>query len=510
MEKPFNKILVANRGEIAVRIISAARELGISVATIYSSADREALHVKLADEAYEIGPPEPLKSYLAMDKIVDLALKIKAEAIHPGYGFLSENPRFAEIVEKNNLVFIGPSAKTLSLVGDKIAAKRTAKAVGVKGIPGTLKPVDSIEDGLNVAEQIGYPVMLKPAGGGGGIGMKIVRSPQEFPSAFEVSQREATAAFGDPRIYIEKCLENPRHIEIQILADIHGKVVYLGERECSIQRRHQKLIEESPSPIMNQELRERMGKAAIKVAKATKYRNAGTVEFLYKNGDFYFMEVNARLQVEHGVTELVTGIDIVKQQIMLSAGQELEMEQDDIEIRGWAIEARINCEDPTGGFAPSPGKILMYHEPGGPGVRVDSGVYEGYDIPRHYDPLISKVIVWGLTREEAIARMRRALSEYIIVGDGVKTNIPFHMFVFNDKEFIRGIYDTSYLSGKQDEIISYLSELERKHAFIAAYTLYKKNLMAVKTIKPSIENIPENMWWKYSGLVSLVKPWYKK
>ena len=509
MGKPFSKILIANRGEIAVRIIRAARELGVSTVAIYSTADKDSLHVRLADEAYEIGPPEPLQSYLDMEKIIDIALKSGAEAIHPGYGFLAENPTFAELVEKHGLAFIGPPSKALKLAGDKVEAKRIARKADVPVVPGSVEPVTSVKDGMRIAEKIGYPILLKPAGGGGGIGIKIVRSPEKFTQAFEISQREAVAAFGDPRIYIEKYLENVRHIEVQILADMYGNIIYLGERECSIQRRYQKLIEEAPSTVITEELRREMGEAAIRVASASGYYNAGTIEFLFKDGKFYFMEVNARLQVEHGITELITGIDLVKQQLFIASGERLELEQKDVKIRGWAMEARINAEDPANNFAPSPGRILKYREPGGPGVRVDSGVYEGFEVSRYYDPLIAKVMTWGIDRKEALTRMRRALSEYVIIGDGIRTNIPFHQFVFNDEEFIRGDVDTNYVNRKVDEIVKFVKDIELKQAAIATYVLTRKPI-ALKTTRLPVSEVMYISWWKYSGLASLVKPWYKR
>ncbi len=439
----LNKVLVANRGEIAVRIMRACRELDISTVAIYSEADKDALFAKYADESFLIGPPPPLQSYLKMDAIIDVALKTNAEAIHPGYGFLAENDKFSDLVEKNGLAFIGPTGQNIREMGDKIFSKKTMKSSGVPVIPGTEEGISDVEKAKNVASEIGYPVILKASGGGGGIGMKIVDSEEALTDAIESTKRVAQSAFGNDSVLLEKYLDEPRHVEFQIIADNHGNVIHVRERECSVQRRHQKLIEETPSPVMTEELREKMGAAAIAAAKAVSYRNAGTVEFMYSKGDFYFLEMNTRLQVEHPITEMITGIDLAKEQLRVASGLKLQYEQKDVKANGWAIECRICAEDPGNNFFPSPGKIESYTEPTGPGIRVDSGVYAGYDVPPYYDSLLSKLIVWGRDREEAIARMKRALWEYKIKG--IKTNIPFHEVVLNNEYFVKGDYTTHFI-----------------------------------------------------------------
>ncbi|HDD60188.1 MAG: acetyl-CoA carboxylase biotin carboxylase subunit [Thermoplasmata archaeon] len=454
----FNKILVANRGEIAIRVMRAAREAGIKTVAVYSDADRRALFVRYADEAYNIGPGPAPQSYLNMEKILDVALKSGAEAVHPGYGFLAENFHFAELLQKNGIEFIGPPPSAMRLLGSKIDSKKTMKAHGVPVIPGVIDPISDVEKALDIAHEIGYPVMLKASAGGGGIGIRVVREEKELPGALESIQRLAKSAFGDDTVFIEKFLENPRHIEFQVIGDKKGHVIHVRERECSVQRRHQKLIEETPSPVMTEELRERMGQAAVTAAKASGYYNAGTVEFMYTGGDFYFLEVNTRLQVEHPITEQITGVDLVQEQFRVAAGEELSYGQEDIVGRGWAIEARINAEDPLNNFNPAPGKIIRYGEPGGPGVRVDSGVYAGFEIPPFYDSMIAKLIVWGETREKAIARMKRALWEYQI--SGVRTNIPFHEVVMNHPTFVQGNYDTNFIPRYRilDEVVEYVKQ----------------------------------------------------
>ena len=498
----FKKILIANRGEIAIRIIRAARELGIKTVAVYSEADRNAIHVRLADEAYEIGPPEPLKSYLNMDVIIETALRSGAEAIHPGYGFLAENHIFVEKVEKAGLVFIGPNPKAMMLMGGKLEARATARKIGSPIVPGTLDPVSSVEEARKVAEEIGYPILLKPSGGGGGIGMKVVRSEEELERAFEISRSEALAAFGNPEVYIEKYLERPRHIEFQIAADNYGNAVYFYERECSIQRRHQKLVEESPSTALNDEIRREMGETAVRIVQEAGYNNLGTVEFLYKDGKYYFLEMNTRLQVEHGVTELVTGIDLVKLQIRIAAGEELPMSQRDIKAHGWAFEARINAEDVLNNFTPNPGKIRLYREPAGPGVRVDSGVYEGYEVPGYYDPLIAKLMVWGVTRDEAVARMRRALREYRIVG--IETSIPLHRRIFSDPDFQAGRIDTSYL---KDKLPSFIEDILRERAVKLALAAAGYKMLSIKAPSEKVETrkVRAGMSeWKRYGLYRLM------
>jgi acetyl-CoA carboxylase biotin carboxylase subunit len=440
----FDKVLVANRGEIAVRIIRALREMGTSSATVYSEADRASRHVRYADEAYCIGPPLPGQSYLKIDAIVELARKIGAEAVHPGYGFLAENASFAAACEAEGMAFVGPRSDTIALVGDKMQARRTMSAAGIPVVPGGDRPLTGDGEILEEARRIGFPVMMKAAAGGGGKGMRVVRDASELTSAARAARSEAGSAFADDRIYLEKLIEKPRHVEFQIMADSFGNVVHLGERECSIQRRHQKLVEESPSTALTQSLRARMGEAAIAAAKASGYTNAGTIEFLLDgNRDFYFLEVNARLQVEHPVTELVTGVDLVREQLHVAAGEKLSFSQAEVFHNGCAIECRICAEDPENSFFPSTGLIERLREPSGPGVRVESGIYEGYEVPIHYDPLISKLLVWAPTRVDAILRMQRALSEYDV--EGIKTTIPFHKAVMESDAFRSGDFDTSYV-----------------------------------------------------------------
>jgi len=439
----FSKILVANRGEIAIRVMRACRELGIKSVAVYSEADKNALFTRYADEAYEIGKPSPSQSYLQIDRIIDVAEESGAEAIHPGYGFLAENPKLGEECEKHGIKLIGPKGSVIEAMGDKITSKKLMKKAGVPVIPGTDRGVSDPDEAAEIADSIGYPIIIKASAGGGGIGMRTVYEEDELIRAMESTQSVAASAFGDPTVYIEKYLEKPRHIEFQVMADEHGNVIHLADRECSIQRRHQKLVEEAPSPIMTPELRKRMGSAAVKAAEYIGYENAGTVEFLYSNGDFYFLEMNTRIQVEHPITEVITGVDLVKEQIRVASGEELSCRQEDITIRGHAIECRINAEDPLSDFAPNPGKITGYRSPGGIGVRVDSGVYMNYEIPPFYDSMISKLIVWGMNRQEAINRMRRALSEYIILG--VRTTIPFHKAIMKNEAFQRGELHTHFV-----------------------------------------------------------------
>jgi len=440
----FKKVLIANRGEIAVRVVRALREMGVTSAVIYSEVDRTSRHVRYADEAYLIGPPLPSESYLKMDAIVELATKIGAEAIHPGYGFLAENAGFAAACEKAGVAFIGPSSETVALVGDKMQARKTMVAAGIPVVPGGDRPLSDLTEIEAEAERIGFPVMMKAAAGGGGKGMRVVREKSELASAAKAARSEAGSAFADDRIYLEKLIENPRHVEFQIIADSHGNIVHLGERECSIQRRHQKLVEESPSVALTSSLRAKMGEVAVAAARASGYVNAGTVEFLLdRNKEFYFLEVNARLQVEHPVTELVTGIDLVREQLRVAAGERLSFSQLDIVNRGAAIECRICAEDPENNFFPSTGLIERLREPSGPGVRVESGIHGGYEVPVYYDPLISKLLTWGKTRDEAIERMQRALSEYDI--EGIKTTIPFHKAVMESGAFRKGEFDTGFV-----------------------------------------------------------------
>ena len=439
----IKKILVANRGEIAVRIMRACREMGISSVAVYSEADKDALFAKYADEAYLIGPAPAVMSYLKMEKLIEVAKESGADAIHPGYGFLAENPKFARMCEDEGIKFIGPSSRVLALLGDKVAARREMIRAGVPVVPGTDECVTRFAQAKDIAGQTGYPIIIKPSGGGGGIGMTIVWGEDELGKALESTQAIAATTFGIADVYIEKYLTNPRHIEFQLLGDSHGNAIHLGERECSIQRRHQKLIEESPSPAVNAKLRKEIGEKAANAARMVGYEGAGTMEFLYSDGELYFMEVNARVQVEHPVTEMVTGVDIVKEGIRIASGLPLSIKQEDVKVRGSAIECRINAEDPLEGFVPTPGKIKSYHAPGGPGVRIDSGVYSGYTIPPFYDPMIAKLIVWGRDRSETIARMKRALYEYVIVG--IKNNIPFHKAVMENPRYVKGELGTHFI-----------------------------------------------------------------
>jgi acetyl-CoA carboxylase biotin carboxylase subunit len=440
----FGKLLVANRGEIAVRVVRACREMGIASVAVYSEADRAALHVRLADEAVAIGPAPSRESYLRIDRVLEAAQATGAEAVHPGYGFLAVNPQFARACEKAGLVFVGPRSETIALMGEKTSARREAVAAGVPVVPGTLEPAGDEDTIAREADRIGYPVMLKAAAGGGGKGLRLVRTPSALPSALARARSEATGAFGDDRVYLEKAIERPRHVEVQVLADHQGNVVHLFERECSIQRRHQKVVEESPSPALTPELRRRMGELAVALARRTGYVNAGTLEFLVgEDREPCFLEMNTRLQVEHPVTEMVTGLDLVKLQIRVAQGEPLPLRQADVVQRGHAIECRVYAEDPDAGFLPSPGRIETLRVPGGPGVRDDSGVYEGWEVPIHYDPLVSKLVVWAESREEAIQRMRRAVAEYRVVG--IRTTLPLFARVLASPAFVAGDFDTSFL-----------------------------------------------------------------
>jgi acetyl-CoA carboxylase biotin carboxylase subunit len=440
----FDKILIANRGEIAVRIIRACKELGIRTLAVYSRTDADSLHVQLADEAICVGEAPSQESYLKIDRIISAAEVGDIEAIHPGYGFLAENAHFAEVCENCNIKFIGPTSAAIRAMGDKVAAREAMRKAGVPVVPGSEGPVDDEQSALKNARRIGYPVIVKAAGGGGGRGMRVAHNDPSLVKGYHTARSEAERAFGNPVVYIEKYIENPRHIEFQILADRKGKTIHLGERDCSLQRRHQKLIEESPSPALTSDLRKKMGKAAIKAAEAVRYVNAGTVEFLLDaKGDFYFIEMNTRVQVEHPVTEEVTGIDIVKEQIRIAAGEELGYDQKDVEFQKAAIECRLNAEDPFNGFQPSPGRIEFLHVPGGHGVRVDTHVYGGYQIPSHYDSMIAKLICYGHDRRVALDRMARALDEFMIRG--VKTTIPLHKLILKDPNFRRGRYSTSFV-----------------------------------------------------------------
>ena len=441
--KQFKKVLIANRGEIASRIIRACKELGIKTVAIYSEADSQALHVKKADEAYLVGPG-PISGYLNINRIVDLAINTGADAIHPGYGFLSENPKFPEVCEKRGVIFIGPSSKTIAMMGDKIESKRLMKSVGVPVVEGSEGGVESEEEAVAVANKIGYPVMIKASAGGGGKGIRICFNDGELVKNFSLSRSEAEKAFGNPEVFIEKYIEKPHHIEFQILADNYGNIIHLGERDCSIQRRHQKLIEIAPSLILTEETRRKMGESSIKAARACNYRNAGTIEYIVdKNGNYYFMEMNTRIQVEHSVTEIVTGVDIVGEQIQIAMGKELDIKQEDVTMRGYAIECRINAENPRKNFVPSTGKVTAYYSPGGIGVRIDGAVYKDYVIQPFYDSMIAKLTVSGRTWEETVRRAQRALDEYVIKG--VKTTIPFQLRIVQDEDFLKGNFDTHFI-----------------------------------------------------------------
>ena len=446
----IEKILIANRGEIAVRIIRACREMGIETVAVYSEADREALHTQLADEAVCIGPAASAESYLSMERILSAAIVTGADAIHPGFGFLSENSKFAQLCKTCGLTFIGPSPEVIERLGNKSIAKKTMEEAGVPVIPGNSTSVYTVEDGLKHAREAGYPVMIKAALGGGGKGMRTAFSQEEFENSFHMAQTEARNAFGDDAMYVEHFVERPRHIEFQILADHYGNVVHLGERDCSIQRNHQKLIEESPSPALSPKLREKMGEAAVKAAKAAGYTNAGTIEFLLEpNGAFYFMEMNTRIQVEHPVTEWVTGLDLVKEQIRIASGEKLQITQEDIVLKGHAIECRINAEDPKHNFRPSPGTITDLYLPGGKGVRVDTAIYSGYEIPPYYDSMLAKLIVHGENRQEAILKMRSALGEVII--EGIQTNVDYQYEILHHPDFVEGTIDIEFINQMESQ-----------------------------------------------------------
>ncbi len=456
----FEKVLVANRGEIAIRVMRACRELDVKSVAVYSEADNNSLFAKYADEAYLIGGPSPADSYLNIPHILDAAEKAGADAIHPGYGFLAENPNLGEECEKIGIKLIGPSGRVIEAMGSKIESKKLMEKANVPVIPGNSKGVTDPDEAMKIAESIGYPVIVKASAGGGGIGMRTVYEEDELLRALESTQSVAASTFGDSTVFIEKYVEEPRHIEFQILADEHGNTIHVADRECSIQRRHQKLIEEAPSPIMTEELREKMGSAAVKAASSIGYTSAGTVEFLYANGEFYFLEMNTRIQVEHPITEVVTGVDLLKEQLKIASGRELCCNQEDIKVNGHAIECRINAENPLADFAPNPGKITGYRSPGGPGVRVDSGVYMNYTIPPYYDSMISKLIVWGRNRNEAITRMRRALSEYIILG--VKTTIPFHKSMMLSPNFQEAKLHTHFVDEYKQEITDNMMKVIQK------------------------------------------------
>ncbi len=504
----FRKVLIANRGEIAVRIIRGCRELGIKSVAIYSEADAESLHVRAADEAVCVGPASSSQSYLNIDAIIAAANSVNAEAIHPGYGFLAENADFARAVSAAGMTFIGPSAEAMDLMGSKTSARRVAVESGVAIVPGTVDALSSFEEAQTTAEKFGYPVMLKAAAGGGGKGMRLVTSSDELRSAFETAQTEAAAAFGDSALYLEKAVERPRHIEIQIFADTHGNVVHLGERECSIQRRHQKVIEECPSPINDPDLRRRMGEAAVKIGQKVNYTGAGTVEFLLSDAtrEFYFLEMNTRLQVEHPVTELVTGFDLVREQFRVAAGETLSFTQDDVRWLGHSIECRIYAEDPANNFFPSPGTITYLREPSGPGIRIDSGVASMSEVSIHYDPMIAKLAVWGRTRAEAIERLRRALDEYQV--SGITTTLSFFREVARDAEFVEGKLDTGFIARfNERRTVEDPPEEHVDLAMIAAAIHHSRNQQPVFMQTGSAS--ASDGRWKMAGRAAGLRSWKK-
>ncbi|MBF4468207.1 MAG: acetyl-CoA carboxylase biotin carboxylase subunit [Methanobrevibacter arboriphilus] len=490
----FDKVLIANRGEIAIRIMRACRELDVKSVAIYSDADKTSLYTNYADERYALGNPSPSKSYLNIDKIMDIAIESGAEAIHPGYGFLAENSELGKQCEKNGITLIGPSGKVIESMGDKITSKKLMKKAGVPVIGGTENGVTDIDEAVKIAESIGYPIIVKASAGGGGIGMRTVYEEDELVRAIESTQSVASTNFGDSTVFIEKYIEKPRHIEFQILADDHGNTIHVADRECSIQRRHQKLIEEAPSPIMTEELREKMGESAIKAAEYINYTSAGTVEFLYSGGEYYFLEMNTRIQVEHPITEIITNIDLVKEQLKIASGKELSYSQKDVKVNGHAVECRINAENPLADFAPNPGKITGYRSPGGPGVRLDSGVYMNYSIPTFYDSMISKLITWGSNRNEAIARMKRALSEYIILG--VKTTIPFHKAIMRNNHFLSGDLHThfvdDYRKGIDDDIREIMEEETERINRMRSTFMPGKKVAAISAAVGSYLNTAKN------------------
>ena len=456
----LNKVLIANRGEIAVRIMRACKELGISTVAVYSDADQKALFVKYADEKQNIGPGPASQSYLNKEKIIDAALKTKAEGIHPGYGFMAENAEFAELCHKNGIEFIGPPVSAMKLMGSKIDSKKSMRKAGVHVVPGVTEAIADHERAKDIAHEIGYPIMLKASAGGGGIGIQCVGNENQMQQALASVKQLAKNSFGDDSVFIEKFIENPRHIEYQVIGDKKNHIIHCYERECSVQRRHQKLIEETPSCALSPDLREEIGKQAVLAAKTAGYYNAGTCEFMFKDGNYYFLEMNTRLQVEHPITEAITGVDLAREQLRVASGLELEYTQEDIHPRGHAIECRINAEDPLNNFAPAPGKIIRYAEPSGPGVRIDSGVYAGFTIPPFYDSMIAKLIIWAEDRPRAVERTKRALWEFQI--GGVRHNIPFHQVVMNNTQWISGTYDTGFIPQYKilDQVVEYVKQMK--------------------------------------------------
>ncbi|MCP4165369.1 MAG: acetyl-CoA carboxylase biotin carboxylase subunit [Chloroflexi bacterium] len=499
----FRKVLIANRGEIAVRIIRACQERGINTVAVYSDADRTALHVRYADEAYYIGPSPARDSYLRADKIIDVARRSGSDAIHPGYGFLSENAGFAAACGDAGVTFIGPSPEAIAAMGDKITARATVAKADVPLVPGTARDLHD-DDLFDAAEKLGYPVLVKASAGGGGKGMRLVTEPAELQSGLGAARRESLAAFGDDSIYLEKAIESARHVEIQILADSHGNVIHLGERECSIQRRHQKLVEESPSVAVDQDLREKMGAIAVAAAHAVNYVSAGTIEFLLdKEGQFYFLEMNTRLQVEHPVTELVTGVDIVKEMISIANGRRLRLKQEDIRMKGWAIECRITAEDPENNFMPSGGTIVSLREPTGPGIRMESGIYEGIEVSLFYDPMIAKLVAYGESRAEAILRMRRALSEYRIAG--IKSSVPFHLSLMDTPRFQWGQFDTRFLESHTAPPVQNIEEQKRLAAIVGAMLHHEGGVRSIN-ISHGEELEHGQSTWRRSALLGGMRP----
>ncbi len=491
----IRKILIANRGEIAIRIIQACRELGIQTVALYSDVDRTSLHVRQADEAYHIGGARPSESYLVIDKVLEVARKSGADAIHPGYGFLAERADFAQACLDEGLVFIGPRPHSIAMMGDKLAARELMRKAGVPLIPGTRPGLTDDEILAAAQTEVGFPLMVKAAAGGGGKGIRIVEQPEDLPGALASARREAEAAFGDGTVYLEKLIIGARHIEIQVLADAHGNTIHLGERECSIQRRHQKLVEESPSMFVDEDLRQRMGSVAVRAAQAVDYLNAGTVEFLVdKEKNFYFLEMNTRIQVEHPVTEMVTGVDMVKEQIRIARGRRMGPTQDSITMNGWAIECRINAEDPYHDFLPSVGRITANVAPTGPGVRLDSGIYDGYEVTPYYDSMLAKLICWGETRGEAILRMRRALSEYRVMG--VNTNIPFHQSLLDSHRFMAGSFDTSFVEERFEIEKEESEEQTELAAILATLVAHRDRQQAAQIVQRNARDVSN---WKWFG-----------
>ncbi len=504
----FRKVLIANRGEIAVRVTRACREMGITTVAVYSEVDRTSLHVRYADEAYPIGPAPSSESYLRIDRVVEAAHRSGADAIHPGYGFLAENPKFVRACQEAGIVFIGPPVEAMELMGSKTASRQAVIKAGLPVVPGTDRNLESFAEVQRIAGEIGYPVMLKAAAGGGGKGLRLVPSPAELQSAYRNARSEAQNAFNDPSVYIEKYLERPRHVEIQSLGDQRGHLIYLGERECSLQRRHQKVMEECPSPLMDEALRRRMGETAVRIGKLAGYFNAGTVEFLVdQNRNFYFLEMNTRLQVEHPITEMVLGIDLVKEQVRIAAGEALQWRQRDVNMRGAAIECRIYAEDPANNFFPCPGTIERLQAPRGPGIRSDSGVYQGWKVPIEYDPLLAKLVVWGSNRSEAIARLRRALDEYEVFG--IQTTIPFFRRVLDHPDFVAGRIDTGFidraLAGGILTEDAPDPEMDRVALLVAA-------LDATRQVSPQAVTAPNarESQWKRTGREASLNRWPEK